>query len=146
MCPTMIRTNKTRTVDTRNTGIEIVRRRLSFREGIRVFSQGALADAIFLIQAGTVRITVLSAFGKQVRLRVLGPDDFLGEESLVSGSLRTTTATSMEPSIIFRIETAAMMNALHLQPEFRHSFLASLLTRTLNLERDLCGEYLNGGI
>jgi CRP/FNR family transcriptional regulator, cyclic AMP receptor protein len=116
---------------------------LKLSQGARVFSQGTPADAMFLIETGKVQITVVSAFGKKAILRVLGPDDFLGEECMVGGSFRKTTATSLEASTVFRIETAAIVAALRVRPELCRKFVASLLARSLKLERDLCGEFFS---
>jgi CRP-like cAMP-binding protein len=124
------------------TGIYPVKRLLKLRKGAKVFSQGARADAIFFIRTGKVKVSVVSAYGKEAVLRMLGPDDFFGEECLV-GSLRRSTATSSEPSTVFRIEKRAMLRALHIEPCFSHEFVASLLVRTINLERDLCNQLFN---
>ncbi len=127
----------------RKIALDVVKRLLKLQKGTKLFSQGKRADAIFLIQTGRVRITVVSAYGKEAILRVLGPQEFLGEECLVRGSLRTSTATTMEPSAVFRIEKAAMVKALHIQPEFCRKFVASLLKRSLNLQQDLCDQFFN---
>jgi len=120
----------------------VVKRLLKLRKGAKVFSQGARADAIFFIRTGKVKISVISAYGKEAVLRMLGPDDFFGEECLV-GSPRTSTATSSEPSTVFRIEKRAMLKALQIELCFSHEFVASLLVRTVNLEQDLCNQLLN---
>ena len=123
--------------------IDVIKRLLKLQKGAKVFSQGAQADAIFLVETGKVQVTVISAYGRQAVLRVLGPHDFLGEECLAGRSLRTSTATSLEPSTVFRIEKAAMLQALHIQPEFCRKFLASLLARSASLEQDLCDQLIS---
>src|ERR1700746_4065702 len=77
---------------------------LSFRKGEKIFSQGDLADSIYFIQTGRIKITVVSAAGKEAVLAMAGPHDFLGEGSLVNQPLRVSTATTLEPSTVFRIE------------------------------------------
>src|SRR3989442_9011870 len=119
------------------TGMCAVKRLLKLRKGAKVFSQGARADAIFFIQTGKVKVTVISAYGREAVLRMLGPHDFFGEECLVGGSLRTSTATSSKPSTVFCIEKRAMLQALHGQSGFSHEFLVSLLARNVKLEQDL---------
>jgi CRP-like cAMP-binding protein len=109
----------------------------------KLFSQGELGDAIYFIQTGRVRLTVVSVRSKEAVLAVLGPFDFLGEECLVGNSRRTTTATSMGNSTVFRIEKKTMLKALHGSPRFSEEFIGSLLTRTLNLEEDLCDQLFN---
>jgi CRP-like cAMP-binding protein len=116
---------------------------LNLRKGAKLFSQGAKADAIYFIEAGKVRVTVISAHGKEAVLATMGPGDFLGEECLVGDSRRTSTATSVEPSAVFRIDKRAMLQALRVQPGFSEEFLSSLLARNVNLEEDLCDQLFN---
>ena len=116
---------------------------LNVPTGAKIFSQGAQADAIYFIQTGEVRLTVVSAQGKEAVLATLGPGDFLGEECLVGDSLRTSTAASVEPSTVFRIEKRAMLEALHVLPGFSEEFVAALLARNVNLEEDLCDQLFN---
>ena len=118
---------------------------LKLRTGTELFSQGEEGDAIYFIQTGQVLRTVVSAQGKKALLTKLGPRDFLGEECLARNSRRTSTATSLEPSTVFRIEKRAMLQALHLHPKFSDGFVASLLARNVNLEEDLRDQLLDQG-
>ena len=120
-------------------GKELLKR----RKGAKLFSQGEEADAIYFIQTGRVQLTVVSPQGKKAALAMMGPRDFLGEECLVGDSRRTSTATSLGSSTVFRIEKHAMLQAIHLQPEFSADFVASLLTRSVNMEEDLCDQLFN---
>jgi len=113
------------------------------RKSAKLFSQGEKADAIYFIQNGKVQITVVSAQGKTVVLGTLGPRDFLGEGCLVRDSVRTSTATVLEPSTVFRIGKRVMLNALHAQPKLSGQFMTSLLVRNVNLEEDLCDQLFN---
>jgi CRP/FNR family transcriptional regulator, cyclic AMP receptor protein len=116
---------------------------LKHRKGAKLFSQGEEADAIYFIQTGKVQLTVVSPQGKKAALAMMGPRDFLGEECLVGDSRRTSTATSLGSSTVFRIEKHAMLQAIHLQPEFSADFVASLLARSVNMEEDLCDQLFN---
>lgn len=116
---------------------------LTFRKGETLFSQGAEAHDIYFIRTGRVRVTVTSPQNKEAILAMLGPHDFLGEGALVGDSLRTTTATSLEPSTAIRIEKSAMLRALHAQPELSETFLICLLGRNLSQEEDLCDQLFN---
>jgi len=107
------------------------------------FAQGDPADAIFFIESGKVKISVVSAGGKEAVLVMLGPRNFLGEGTLVGQSLRVSTATTLKPSIIFRVEKAAMIRALYEQAALSEKFMAALLTRNLDLEEDLCDQLFN---
>jgi CRP/FNR family cyclic AMP-dependent transcriptional regulator len=113
------------------------------RKNAKLFSQGERADAIYFIQTGKVQITVVSAQGKRALLDTLGPRDFLGEGCLVGDSVRTSTATGLEPSTVFRIVKGIMLKALHSQPKLSEQFMTSLLARNVNLEQDLCDQLFN---
>jgi CRP/FNR family cyclic AMP-dependent transcriptional regulator len=123
--------------------ITVGKREASFRKGEKIFSQGDPADSIYFIQSGRIKITVVSAAGKEAVLAMPGPHDFFGEGSLVKQSLRVSTAETLEPSTVFRIEKQAMIRALHEQPELSEKFMASLLTRNIDLEEDLCDQLFN---
>jgi len=79
------------------------KRVLNPQKGEKIFSQGEQADAIFFIQSGKVKITVVSVAGKEAVIAVIGPRSFLGEGALVGQPLRISTATAIAPSCIFRI-------------------------------------------
>ena len=119
------------------------KRVMSFRKGEKIFSQGDRADAIFFIQTGKVKIAVLSASGKEAVVAMLGARNFLGEGALVGQSLRISTATVLEPCTLFRVEKAAMTQALHEQPALSEKFIAALLVRNIDLEEDLCDQLFN---
>jgi CRP/FNR family transcriptional regulator, cyclic AMP receptor protein len=116
---------------------------LNSRKGAKLFSQGEKADAIYFIQTGRVQLTVVSPYGKKAVLAMMGPRDFLGEECLVGDSRRTSTATSLGPSTVFRVEKRSMLRAIHLQPKVSQEFVASLLDRSVNMEEDLCDQLFN---
>ena len=119
------------------------KRVLNPEKGDKIFSQGDRADAIFFIQRGKVKITVVSAAGKEAVIAVIGARSFLGEGALVGQSLRISTATVLAPSIVFRIEKMSMLRALHEQVELSEKFIAALLARNIDLEEDLCDQLFN---
>ncbi len=116
---------------------------LSLEKGGKVFSQGDPADAIYFIQAGKAKITVVSAVGKEVALAVVGPHGFFGEGCLIAQTLRVSTATAIQSSTLYRIEKKAMLNALHAHPNLSEKFMALLLARNIDLEEDLCDQLFN---
>jgi CRP/FNR family cyclic AMP-dependent transcriptional regulator len=134
---------KVTTLRTANTDASVLKLVVRLSKGAKIFSQGERADAIFFVQAGKVKVSVVSADGQEAVLRVLGPDEFLGEECLVGGSFRTSTATSLGSSTVFRVEMRAMLQAVHVQPKFCRKFVASLLARSVNLEQDVCDQLLS---
>ena len=118
---------------------------LKLRKGIKLFSQGAAADAIYFIQSGRVKVTIASVQGKEAVLAMLGPRDFFGEGCLVGQALRISTATTTEPSTVFEIQKRAMLQALHAQPKLSEKFVASLLVRNIDMEQDICDQLFNHG-
>ena len=123
--------------------ITVGKQELTFRKSEKIFRQGEPADSIFFIQSGRVKITVVSATGKEAVLALPGPHEFFGEGSLVKQSLRVSTAETLEPTTVFRVEKRAMIRSLHEQPELSEKFMASLLTRNIDLEEDLCDQLFN---
>jgi len=116
---------------------------MSVPQGKKIFSQGDRADAIYFIEGGRVKITVVSSAGKEAVLAMLGPHDFFGEGALVGQSLRMSTATTLEATTLFQVEKRAMLRAFHDQPELSEKFMASLLARNIDLEEDLCDQLFN---
>ena len=110
-------------------------------KGQEIYSQGEDADAIFVIQSGKVKIGRTSREGKEAVIAMRGPGDFLGEGALVGAAVRTSTATVLESSLIFRIEKLAMTRALVHEPDLSEKFIAALLVRNIDLEEDLCDQH-----
>src|SRR6266571_4207556 len=124
-------------------GITAGKQELTFRKNEKIFRQGEPADSIYFIQSGRIKISVVSAAGKEAVLALPGPHDFFGEGTLVRQSLRVSTAEALELSTLFRIEKRSMIRALHEQAELSEKFMASLLTRNIDLEEDLCDQLFN---
>jgi len=108
-----------------------------------IFSQGDAADAIFYLQKGRVKITVVSKVGKEAVLGLLGPDHFLGEGCLNGQLHRMATATTITECSIMRLGRAAMIRALHDEPEFSDLFITFLLHRNSRIEEDLVDQLFN---
>jgi len=108
-----------------------------------VFSQAERADAIFYIQKGKVKLTVVSNAGKEAIIAILGAGDFLGEGSLAGRPVRMATATAMSDCSIVRLEKAAMIRMLHEEPAFSEMFLAYVLSRNMRIEEDLVDQLFN---
>jgi len=114
-----------------------------YRKNQTVFSQGKPADAVFYIQTGKVKITVVSEQGKEAVVAVLGPDEFCGGGSLTGQPLRLATATTITDCEIVRLEKAAMVRVLHEEPAFSEMFVSHLLARTIRVEADLVDQLFN---
>src|ERR1700693_1797725 len=108
-----------------------------------IFSQGKPADAVFYIQKGKVKVTVISEQGKEAVVAVLGPDEFCGEGCLTGQPLRLATATAMTECEIMRLEKGTMIRVLHEEPVFSEFFVSHLLTRTIRVEADLVDQLFN---
>ena len=108
-----------------------------------VFSQSDPADAIFYIQKGKVKLTVVSHTGKEAVVAILSVGDFLGEGCLAAQPLRMATATAMSDCSVVRLEKAATIRMLHEQPAFSELFLAYLLSRNIRIEEDLVDQLFN---
>ena len=114
-----------------------------YRKRQRVFSQGEPADAIFYVQKGRVKLTVVSKVGKEAVIAVLGPGDFFGEGCLAGQLQRMSTAAAMSESAIIRLEKAAVIRAFHDEPAFSEMFLHYLLSRNIRIEEDLVDQLFN---
>ena len=114
-----------------------------YRTNQKVFAQGKPADAVFYIQKGKVKITVVSEQGKEAVVAVLGPDEFCGEGCLTGQPLRLATATAMADCEIMRLEKATMIRVLHQEPAFSEMFVSHLLARTIRVEADLVDQLFN---
>jgi CRP/FNR family cyclic AMP-dependent transcriptional regulator len=113
------------------------------RKNKAVFSQGDLADAIFYIQKGRVKLTVVSEHGKEAVVGILGAGDFFGEGCLAGQALRMSTATALAECAILRLEKAGIIRLLHAEPSFAEVFLKYLLTRNIRIEEDLVDQLFN---
>jgi CRP/FNR family cyclic AMP-dependent transcriptional regulator len=108
-----------------------------------VFSQGDVADAVFYIQKGKLKLTVISEQGKEAVIAILGPGHFFGEGCLNGHGLRVATTTAMDECLITRIAKASMIAALHSEPEFSELFISYLLARNSRIEEDLIDQLFN---
>jgi CRP-like cAMP-binding protein len=109
----------------------------------KVFAQGDFADAVFYVQKGRVKLTVVSKQGKEVIVAILGPAEFCGEACLTGQPRRMATAVAMTECDIMRLEKPAMMQVLTEEPAFSDMFIAHLLARTVRVEEDLIDQLFN---
>jgi CRP/FNR family transcriptional regulator, cyclic AMP receptor protein len=109
-----------------------------------VFSQGEVADAVFYIQQGKVKLTVVSEQGKEAVVAILGPGNFFGEGCLNGHPLRIATARTVEDDcLVTRLEKATMIATIHKEPDFSELFMSYLLTRNGRIEEDLIDQLFN---
>ncbi|CAN5530147.1 Crp/Fnr family transcriptional regulator [soil metagenome] len=108
-----------------------------------IFCQGEMADTVFYIQKGKVKLTVLSEQGKEAVVGILEQGQFFGEGCLNGHLLRIATTTALETCIITSISKAAMLETLHNEPAFSEMFMTYLLTRNSRVEEDLIDQLFN---
>jgi CRP-like cAMP-binding protein len=108
-----------------------------------VFSQGDPADAVFLLQSGKVKLTVVSTRGKEAVIGVLDRGSFFGEGCLAGQALRMSSASAIQPSRITRVGRGTVVRLLHREPEFSQLFIAHLLARNARIEEDLVDQLFN---
>lgn len=108
-----------------------------------IFAQGSNANAVFFIQSGRVRLTVVSSRGKEAVVGILEARAFFGEGCLTGQARRISTATTMTACSIIRIEKPAMARVLGGKPEFAEGFLSYVLARNARVEEDLVDQLLN---
>jgi CRP-like cAMP-binding protein len=116
---------------------------LEFHKNQHVFEQGDVADTVFYIQKGKVKLTVMSEQGKEAVVAILGPGQFFGEGCMNGHKLCISTTTVMEDSVITSVTKEAMLAALHDEPKFSEMFMAYLLTRNSRIEEDLIDQLFN---
>ncbi len=108
-----------------------------------LFAQGDTANAVFYVQAGLVKLSIVSQQGKEAVVAMLEQGNFFGEGCLAGQLVRMATATSLDHSSIVRIDKQAMIDVLHNEPAFSELFLSYLLTRTLRIQEDLIDQLFN---
>lgn len=119
------------------------RKTLTFLKKESIFAQGDSADAVFYVQKGKVRLTVVSKVGKEATIGIVNEGNFFGEGSLAGQLLRMGSAAAMTDCTILRVEKKAMMEALHREPAFSELFVAYLLARNIRYEEDLVDQLFN---
>lgn len=108
-----------------------------------VFSQGDRANVVFMVQKGTVELSVVSRRGKEAVIGIVPPGSFFGEGCLAGQPVRMATATAISECIIVRFDKALMIHLLRQEADFADSFLTHLLSRNIRLEDDLVDQLFN---
>jgi CRP/FNR family cyclic AMP-dependent transcriptional regulator len=116
---------------------------LEFHLSQNVFAQGEVANTVFYIQKGSVKLTVMSQHGKEAVVGILEPGQFFGECCMRGDTLRVATTTAMEECVITSITKKAMIEFLREEPKFAELFIAYLLTRNGRIQEDLIDQLFN---
>jgi CRP/FNR family cyclic AMP-dependent transcriptional regulator len=119
------------------------RTQLEYQKNQAIFSQGDEADALFYIQKGKIKITVVSKQGKEAVIGLLGVNDFFGEGCLAGQSHRMASATSMSECSVMKMKKENVTSVLHVEPAFTELFLRYVLSRNIRIEEDLVDQLFN---
>ena len=115
----------------------------AYRRKQIIFAQGDPADAVYYLERGQVKLTVVSERGRSAIVALLKAGDFFGEACLAGQSLRTATASAMTEASVVRITRPAMIKLLHEKSLFAERFMAHLLARNMRIEEDLIDQLVN---
>ena len=115
----------------------------AYRNKESIYSQGDAADAMFYVETGNVKLSVLSKHGKKAVIAIFGPGDLFGEGCLGAPSRRMSTATAVHPSTITRVEKATIVRVIHQDSAFARLFIAHLLFRVARVEEDFLDQVFN---
>jgi CRP/FNR family cyclic AMP-dependent transcriptional regulator len=116
---------------------------LEIRKNQTLFAQGDVADRIFYIQQGKVKLSILSEEGKEAVIAILTTGQFVGEGCLNGHRVYVATTTALEDCLITSITKSEMLGFLHEEPKFSEFFMAYLLTRNSRIEEDLIDQLFN---
>ena len=119
------------------------RKLVKYRKGQAIFSQGDLAQTVFYLQAGSVKISVVSRRGKEAVVALLAPTDFFGEGCIAGQPLRVASATALAPTTVLEIEKGEMNRVIHQERDFSDRFIAHMLKRNVRFEEDLVDQLFN---
>jgi len=114
-----------------------------YPRNVRIFRQGEQADAIYYIQDGKVKLTVVSRQGKEAVIAILGAGDFFGEGCLAGQLVRMSTAAALSECSIVRLPKREMIRVLREEPSFSEMFVTHLLSRNIKIEEDLVDQLFN---
>jgi CRP/FNR family cyclic AMP-dependent transcriptional regulator len=123
--------------------IDAGRRIVAFPKKQAIFVQGDPSDAVFYIQKGKIKLTVVSQMGKEATIGILNEGDFFGEGCLAGQPLRLCSATAMTDCSVMKIDKKSMTEVLHREHAFSDMFVAYLLTRNIRHEEDLVDQLFN---
>jgi CRP/FNR family cyclic AMP-dependent transcriptional regulator len=119
------------------------RKVLAFPKQQTIFAQGDASDAVFYIQEGKVKLTVVAKNGKEATIGILTEGGFFGEGCLTGQPLRLSSATAMTDCSVMRIDKKSMVEVLHREHAFSDLFVAYLLARNIRYEEDLVDQLFN---
>jgi CRP/FNR family transcriptional regulator, cyclic AMP receptor protein len=121
----------------------VAKRVAEFQRGEAVFTQGEPAQSVYYIQRGGVKLSVVSAVGKEAVVAILGPGDFFGEGCMAGQPVRMGSATAITPATLLVIEKEEMIRLLHQEHALSDRFISHMLGRNIRIEEDLVDQLFN---
>ena len=116
---------------------------VEYGRGETIFTQGDPCEDVLYIQAGGVKLSVLSKTGREAVVAMIGPGDFFGEGCLAGQPLRMGSATAITPSGILFVAKDKMVRLLHKQHAMSDRFISHMLSRNIRIEEDLIDQLFN---
>ena len=114
-----------------------------YRKNDTIYRQGDPADAVFYMQTGKAKVTVVSEQGKEAVVALLGAGDFFGEGCLAGQPRRLATVVALAECTITRVPKAEIVSTIHTEPAFAELFISHLLARNSRVEADLVDQLFN---
>lgn len=112
-----------------------------------VYSIGDPSDHVyFLLETGSIKLSMTSANGKEAVINVLYGDDFFGENALaVTRTPRPTSAIALTNVRVARIDRDVMRRLLDTEEELNRAFIANMIKRSTQLATNIADQLLYGG-
>ena len=121
----------------------LARRIVEFTRANVIYAQGDPCESVMYIQAGAVKLAVLSKTGREAVIAMLDPGDFFGEGCLAGQPVRMGSASAVMPSTVLMVDKEAMVGLLHKQHALSDRFIAHMLARNIRIEEDLVDQLFN---
>jgi len=121
----------------------IARKIVEYRRGEVIFAQGDLCENVLYVRKGVVKLSMLSATGREAVVGMMGPGDFFGEGCLAGQSVRIGSATAITASSILQVDKARMVRLLHKHHALSDRFISHILARNIRIEEDLVDQLFN---
>jgi len=119
------------------------KRIVKYKKGAVVFAQGDPCESVMYIQAGGIKLSVLSKSGREAVVAMLGVGEFFGEGCLAGQAVRMGSATAISLSTILLVDKDEMVDLLHKQHAFSDRFITHMLARNIRIEEDLIDQLFN---
>ena len=100
-----------------------------YEKGQMILLEESMGETFFIITQGAVKVTRLSADGREVILAILGESDFFGEMSLLDGEGRSANIVANEDAKVLTLSRNDFLDCLESYPKIAIALLEELATR-----------------